>query len=353
MLQTLPGWLRMVGAMLLACALSRRLTPAVRVLAEQLGAVDLPGGRRIHEQPTPRMGGLAIAAGFFGAALFFARLSGPILALLLGGALVVLMGAADDARGLSPLWKLALQSLAALTAMRCGVRIEALSLPSAALPFLPLGRLSGPVTLLWLVGCTNAVNLIDGLDGLAAGVSLISSLTLFEAALLAGEPNAALLLAALAGACLGFLPRNVHPAEIFMGDAGSQFLGFVLGCVSVIGTLKLQTALTFSVPLLALSLPLADTACAFFRRLLRGQSPFRADRGHFHHRLLALGFSQRQAALLLYGASALSGLAALFLAGRSRILRLCCLALGGAVLLVLWVFVLRRAPTKMRKRRSG
>lgn len=347
MLFQTPDWLRMTAAMLLACALSRRLTPAVKILAEQLGAVDQPGGRRIHDHPIPRMGGLAISAAFLAAVLLLARLTPGVVGLLLGSLIILLMGAADDLTQLSPLRKLLLQLAAALTAMSFGVRIEFISIPGGAEPFLALGRLSAPLTLLWLVGCTNAVNLIDGLDGLAAGVSLISSLTLFEAALLAGQPNAALLLAALAGACLGFLPFNFHPAVIFMGDVGSQFLGFTLACVSVIGAFKLQTALTFAVPVLSLALPLADTAFSFFRRLLRGQSPFLADRGHFHHRLLALGFSQRQAAAVLYAASALSGLAALCLAGRRRGVRLCCLLLG-----VVIVFCLDRLVL-CRVRRAG
>lgn len=347
----IPDYLRMTAAMLLACALSHRLTPAVRILAEKLGAVDQPGGRHIHRSPVPRMGGLAICAGFFAAALLLARLTRPVAGLLLGAFVILVMGALDDLVELSPLRKLAGQLAAALIAMAFGVRIDFLTTPAGAEPFLALGRLSAPLTLLWLVGCTNAVNLIDGLDGLAAGVSVISSLTLFEAALLAGQPNAALLLAALAGACLGFLPYNFNPAVIFMGDVGSQFLGFVLACVSVIGAFKFQTALTFSVPVLALLLPLADTACAFFRRLLHGQSPFRADRGHFHHRLLALGLSQKQAAAALYAASALPGLAALGLAGRSELSRGLCFVLAGLVLLALRLFVLRpRRRAKGRPR---
>ena len=353
MFQTLPGALRMAAALLLAALLSRCLTPAVRVLAEKLGAVDLPGGRRIHDHPIPRMGGLAICAAFLAAALLLSELTRPVVGLLLGALIVLLMGAADDLVSLSPLHKLVLQLAAAMTALAYGVRIEAITSPAGT--SLALGPLAAPATVLWIVGCTNAVNLIDGLDGLAAGVSAISSLTLFEAALLAGQPNAALLLATLAGACLGFLPYNFHPAVIFMGDVGSQFLGFVLGCVSIVGTLKFQTALTFAVPLLSLALPLADTACAFLRRLLHGQSPFRADRGHIHHRLLARGFTQRQAAALLYAASALSGLAALSFAAESDTLRLCCLALGGVVSMLLWFFVLRRSPPirKRRKKRSA
>ena len=349
------GWV--LAAFAIAALMSFFASPFARRLAILIGAIDVPNDdRRVHRKPVPRMGGLAIFIAFATATMcFYPYLDKSYFGFLADGAVLVTGGIIDDKYDLRPMQKFSFQLVASAVAVASGVRIDILNniLIFSSKEYISLGWLSVPVTMGWIILLVNAVNLIDGLDGLAAGVSLISSLTLFEAALLAGEPNAALLLAALVGACLGFLPSNFHPAEIFMGDAGSQFLGFVPGCVSAVGTPKLQTALTFSVPLLALSLPLADTACAFFRRLLRGQSPFRADRGHFHHRLLALGFSQRQAALLLYGASALSGLAALFLAGRSRILRLCCLALGGAVLLVLWVFVLRRAPTKMRKRRSG
>lgn len=354
MISSNPDWLRMTAALLLACALSHRLTPAVKTLAEFLGAVDQPGGRRIHRRPVPRMGGLAICAGFFAAALLFGRLTRPVTGLLLGALIIALMGAADDLIELSPRQKLAWQLAAALTAMAFGVRIDFLSCPGGAEAFFALGQLSAPLTLLWLVGCTNAVNLIDGLDGLAAGVSAISSLTLFEAALLAGQPDAALLLSALAGACLGFLPYNFNPAVIFMGDVGSQFLGFVLACVSVIGAFKFHTLLTFAVPVLALLLPLADTVCSFFRRLLRGQSPFRADRGHFHHRLLAMGLSQKRAAATLYASSALPGLAALFLAGRGRAMRIACLLLGALILVLLDRFVLRRRRTEGgREKRRG
>ncbi len=340
MLLSLPLWLRAAAATLLAALLSRLLTPAVRVLAVSLGAVDLPGGRRLHTGPVPRLGGAAICCGFLAASLLFSPLSRPAAGLLLGAALVMLMGAADDKLQLSPGVKLLLQLAAAGLAVGFGLRIEFLGGPGGAL--LPLGPLGGALTLLWLVGCTNALNLIDGLDGLAAGVAAISAMTLLETALLLGEGAAAVLLAGLIGGCLGFLPMNLPPARIFMGDAGSQFLGFTLGGVAVLGTLKFHTALSFAAPVLALSLPLADTACSFFRRLLSGRSPFEADCGHFHHRLLALGFSLRQAVGVLYAASALPGLAALFLAGRGLGGRLLCLFLAALVLHALRRLLQRR-----------
>ena len=177
-----------------------------------------------------------------------------------------------------------------------------------------LGWLAVPVTILWIVGITNSVNLIDGLDGLAVGVSTIASTTMFVVALLVSEGNVALLLAALMGACLGFMPYNLNPAKIFMGDTGALLLGYVLSTVSVVGMFKTYALVTFVVPILALALPLFDTVCAFFRRLLRGQSPMHPDRGHLHHRLIDMGLSQKQAVAILYSLSAILGLCAVVLA---------------------------------------
>lgn len=350
MISSNPDWLRMTAALLLACALSHRLTPAVKTLAEFLGAVDQPGGRRIHRRPVPRMGGLAICAGFFAAALLFGRLTRPVTGLLLGALIIALMGAADDLIELSPRQKLAWQLAAALTAMAFGVRIDFLSRPGGAEAFFALGQLSAPLTLLWLVGCTNAVNLIDGLDGLAAGVSVISSLTLFEAALLAGQPDAALLLSALAGACLGFLPYNFNPAVIFMGDVGSQFLGYVLACVSIMGLFKFHAVITLIVPFLALAIPLFDTVSSFFRRILHGQSPFHADRGHIHHRLLATGMSQKQAVATLYGVSAVLGIIAVMIAGPGTEIRIVCVVTVFVISLAVWLFVFRKKNNHRQNR---
>ena len=179
---------------------------------------------------------------------------------------------------------------------------------------LVLGWLSIPVTVLWIVGITNSVNLIDGLDGLAVGVSTIASVTMFVVALLVSEGNVALLLAALMGACLGFMPYNLNPAKIFMGDTGALLLGYVLSTVSVVGMFKTYALVTFVVPILALFLPLFDTTCSFFRRILRGQSPMHPDRGHLHHRLIDMGLSQKQAVAILYSVSAILGLCAVVLA---------------------------------------
>ena len=177
---------------------------------------------------------------------------------------------------------------------------------------IPLGWLSIPFTILWIIACTNAVNLIDGLDGLAVGISAISSISMMIVSMIlpAGVAGIPLILACLAGACFGFMPYNLNPAKIFMGDVGSQFLGFVLSCVSIMGLFKFHAIITFLIPLLSLAVPLGDTIFAFFRRILHGQSPFHADRGHIHHKLIDMGMSQKQAVAVLYAVSAVLGLIA-------------------------------------------
>ena len=318
MLFRLPVAARLALALFCAGAASHALTPSVKRLALRLGAIDRPGGRRIHKRPVPRMGGLAIVLGFFLAALLFCPRE-TLLALLPGALLIAAMGAADDCLGLRPGVKLLLQLAAAALAVRGGVVIRVFL--GQPLP----GALAVGLTIFWFVACTNAVNLIDGLDGLACGISALGALTMLLVSLAASAPPAGLILAALTGACLGFLPYNRCPAQIFMGDLGSQFLGYVLAAASVLGALKLHALFSFFVPLLALSVPLADTAFAFFRRILRRKSPFQADKSHIHHRLLALGLTQKQAVALLYAVSSVFGLLAVLLAGTSALGRLLCL----------------------------
>ena len=336
MLSSLPLWLGAPLALFCAGALCHLFTPPVRVLALRLGAVDRPGGRRVNRRAVPRMGGLALFIGFLAAAPAFCPPGRSLDGLLGGAALIVAMGVLDDLIDLPPGCKLLSQLLAAALAVYGGAVLRVISAPSGASVALP-PALAGALSLFWIVACTNAVNLIDGLDGLAAGVSAIASLSLLVAALGLSAGSAAVLLAALGGACLGFLPYNRSPARIFMGDAGSQFLGYTLGVVSVLGLLKFHTLVSLFVPLLALSLPLADTAFAVLRRLWHGQSPFRADRGHIHHRLLDLGLNQKQAVALLYAVSSLQGLAAAFLAGTAALPRLLILLPTAALCLSAWL----------------
>ena len=306
----------MLLAMLVAAAVSFASTPMVKALACKVGAIDVPkDNRRMHNHPIPRMGGLAIFFGFILSALIFVPLSTPVRGMLLGGVIIVILGIFDDIYALPALPKFFGQIAAALVAVLMGNQIDILSNPNifSSEPYWVLGIWSIPISVLWIVGITNAVNLIDGLDGLACGVSTISSMTMLVIALTVAEPDTALLMAALAGACIGFLPYNLNPAKIFMGDTGSTFLGFILATVSIDGLFKSYAIISFAVPFLMLGLPIFDTCFAIFRRVSHGQSPMAPDRGHIHHRLIDMGFSQKQAVAVLYIISAILGLSAVVL----------------------------------------
>lgn len=303
--------LRILLAALSALLTARALTPAAGRFALRVGALDRPGeARRIHDRPIPRMGGLAVFAGLCLGLGFFPAEARRILP---GAALVTLLGAVDDRYDLPPEAKLLGQSVSAAAAILGGVEIRFLtvfSLP-AALPR-PVGIL---LTVVWIVGMSNALNLLDGLDGLSAGVTAVGcACTLWVCCACPGCASAAGVMAALGGACLGFLPYNRHPARIFLGDAGSLLLGYTVGCAAVLGPCKAYTALSFALPLLIWALPILDTALAVVRRFRRGESPFRADRRHVHHRLLDAGFSQPEAAAVLCLVSAALGLGAVLLA---------------------------------------
>lgn len=306
-----------VAAALLAAAIVALIsTPVVRTLAFRVGAVDVPkDARRMHDHPIPRMGGLAIFFGFILSVLLFLPLTEQLRGMLLGAVVIVILGIFDDIYALPAKPKFLVQILAALLAVLAGNRIFFLSNINvfSSDPYWYLGWLSIPVSVFWIVGITNAVNLIDGLDGLACGVSTISSMTMLVIALMVSEPDVAVLMAALAGACLGFLPYNLNPARIFMGDTGSTFLGFILAVVSIQGLFKFYTIISFAVPFLMLGLPIFDTTFAILRRLAKGQSPMTPDRGHIHHRLIDMGFSQKQAVAVLYLISAILGLSAVVL----------------------------------------
>lgn len=316
-------------AFAIAVAITALLTPVVRRLALAIGAVDAPTARRVHAIRIPRMGGIAIVIGFFvpvvglfaldtqGARLLFAqpRIVGG---LVLGSLLIVGLGLCDDILGVGAKRKLTIQVLAASIAFASGLRIEAISLPWVG-P-IALGWLSFPATLFWFCAIVNALNLIDGLDGLAAGVAFFACITNVVVAFLGHNVSTALLSSTLAGAILGFLFYNFNPARIFMGDSGSMFLGFVLAGISLLGsgTQKSPTLIAILVPVLALGLPLMDMLLAIVRRFLQRRSIFAADRGHIHHRLLELGLTHRRAVLALYGISSLFTVLALVVhVGRS------------------------------------
>ena len=246
-------------------------------------------------------------------------MKGFLKGMLLGAVIIVVLGIFDDIYALPAKPKFLVQIAAALIAVMAGNRIEVLSNPNifSENPVWQLGVLSIPITVIWIVAITNAVNLIDGLDGLACGVSTISAATMLVIALLVremdSEMDVAVMMAALAGACIGFLPYNFNPAKIFMGDTGATFLGFVMATVSVNGMFKQYTIISFVVPFLMLGLPIFDVCFAVVRRLSHGQNPMKPDRGHVHHRLIDMGFSQKQAVGVLYVISAILGLSAVVL----------------------------------------
>ena len=316
MTMELPAIARIAAALVAALLISFIATPVVKSIAQMVGAVDVPkDNRRMHNHPIPRMGGLAIFLGFLLSTLIFVPMSSSMRGMLLGGVIIVILGIFDDIYALPALPKLLVQIAAALVAVLHGNVIQVLSNPNifSENPYWTLGSLAVPLSVIWIVAITNAVNLIDGLDGLAVGVATISSLTMLVIAMLVSENVVALMMAALAGGCIGFMPYNLNPAKIFMGDTGSTFLGFVLATVSIQGLFKFYTIISFAVPFLMLGLPLFDTCFAILRRLAKGQSPMAPDRSHVHHRLIDMGFNQKQAVAILYVISAILGLSAVVL----------------------------------------
>jgi len=305
-----------IFAFLVAAIMSFISTPFMSNIATKVGAVDHPNARRINKKPTPSMGGLAIYFGFLVAALCFADVGGiETRGLLLGSVIIVLLGALDDVYQLNAMVKLAVQILAAGLVVAHGVQIDVLTNPNpfGMSEYINLGYWSIPVTIFWIVGVTNAVNLIDGLDGLAVGVSTIASIALFCVAVYTGEITMTILVVCVIGACLGFLPFNSHPAKIFMGDTGATFLGYIMATVSIQGLFKGYAVISLIVPLLILGLPIFDTGAAIFRRIKNRQHIFEADRGHLHHKLIDMGFSHKHTVYILYVTSALMSLLAVTL----------------------------------------
>lgn len=326
----------MIFAFIVSFAFTFATTPLVRRFAFKIGAIDIPkDNRRMHKKPTPRIGGLAIIFGFTVATLCFAQPSRQLYGTLAGAAIIAIMGVIDDCKNLPAKLKFVIQIIAALVVVFAGdIKIDVFTNPNflSDNPYWVLPEwLSVTLTVIWIVFITNAVNFIDGLDGLAAGVSAIMSISLVFISIRVGEYSIAILGIALMGSCFGFLPFNFNPAKIFMGDTGSTFLGFMLATLSIQGVFKSYAVISFAVPLLILGLPLFDALFAMIRRILRGQSPMTADRGHLHHRLVDMGFSQKQTVFILYAISGVLGITAVLLA-ESGVLR--------ALLLVICVLIL-------------
>jgi len=325
------------GAIGLAVAFA--LTPLVQWAAIRAGVLAQPGGRHIHRSPIPRLGGIAVYLAFLAAVLAVLPLGGaigvtlegrhvvltvpftlgverPVIGVLWGATLVTILGIIDDIWGVAPMAKLFGQVASAIVPLSFGLGMDVLTNPLGGMLF--LGPFGLALTVAWLVALCNVMNLIDGIDGLAAGIAAIAGGTVLVASVQRGDAGTAILAAALVGSTLGFLPYNSNPARIFLGDAGSMLLGYLLGSLSVLGAYKSYTALALLVPLAALGVPVFDTALAIVRRWRTGRPIFQADMDHLHHRLLQRGLSQRQTAAVLYLVTGILGAGALVASGVHR-----------------------------------
>ncbi|MCD1147980.1 undecaprenyl/decaprenyl-phosphate alpha-N-acetylglucosaminyl 1-phosphate transferase [Peptoniphilus sp. KCTC 25270] len=294
----------------LAIVISLIATPIVRRGSIRYGLVDIPKDeRRMHKKPIPLGGGLAIfialAIGFF----VFMPMTKENIAFIVGCLIIVGTGLYDDKKNMSPKMKFLMQIVAAIALLLGGVQIDFFTNPFYGTnPLIYLELLSIPITIFWVVGITNTINLIDGLDGLACGISAIASISLMFVAYRYNNMQMAILAALLAGSCLGFLPYNFNPARIFMGDTGALLLGFVLSFLTIEGAMKSVALIAVFIPVLILGVPIFDTTFAMIRRKLSGKSITEADKGHLHHRLLYSGLSQRQTVLSLYCISIVFGI---------------------------------------------
>lgn len=297
--------------MLVSFVMAILITPLVRRFAYLIGAVDHPNARKVHMRPMPRIGGLAIFIAFLIGYALLLPASRYNDAILIGAVVIILTGLIDDRFQLSARVKLMGQMIATVVVLHSGMRIEMINLPFDQQLY--LGSWSIPVTVLWLIGITNAINLIDGLDGLAAGVSSIALGTIALLAIIQGNVYLTMMALLLLASTLGFLVHNFYPAKIFMGDTGALFLGYMLAVFSLIG-FKNVTLFSLVVPVLLLGLPISDTIFAIVRRLVQGRPPMSPDKSHMHHQLIDMGFTTRQAVLLMYGMTFFFGIASILFA---------------------------------------
>lgn len=325
-------WGDIAIAFLLAFVTAFVITPHTMRLSKRVGAIDLPNDRRINKKPMPRLGGLAVISGFlvstiyllvmmslennlnlFGTENYYLKLIGFLIGIILLGITCFI----DDSKGIPWYVKLIVQIISAIIVTICGIRIENISLPFVENKIVIDQVFSYILTVGWIIGITNAINLIDGLDGLSSGVCLISCLSLLIIFSLNGSPILAIILiTALAGAIVGFLPFNFSPAKTFIGDTGSNFMGFSIAIISILGVAKTYTAIVLIAPIIVLALPIFDTLFAIVRRIVKGKSikaVMKPDKGHIHHRLMARGYSQKQAVLIMYGITAILGMFAIIL----------------------------------------
>ena len=329
---TIIMWGDIVIAFLLAFITAFVITPHTMRLAKRVGAIDIPNDRRVNKKPMPRLGGLAVISGIlvsiiyllittslegkinlFDEENYYLKLTGFFIGIVILGIVCYI----DDVKGIPSYAKLAAQIVAAIIVVAFGIKIEDISIPFIESKIEIGGVFSYILTVCWIIGITNAINLIDGLDGLSSGVTLISCLSLLMVFALNGSPLIAIILiTALAGAIVGFLPFNFSPAKTFIGDTGSNFMGFSLAIISILGVAKTYTALVLIAPIIILAMPIFDTLFAIFRRIIKGKSlkaVFKPDKGHIHHKLMAKGYTQKQAVLIMYGITAILGMFAVIL----------------------------------------
>lgn len=324
-------WGDIAIAFLLAFITAFVITPYTIRLAKKVGAVDMPADRRVNKKPMPRLGGLAVISGFVVSVVYLIismtiegkinlgddGLARKLIGIFCGMVVLGITCYIDDVKQIKPLVKLAGQVIAAIIVVQSGVEIDNFVIPFKENSVMLNDAFSYILTIGWIVGITNAINLMDGLDGLSSGITLISCISLLIIFSLNESPIiAVVLITALAGAIVGFLPYNFSPAKTFIGDVGSNFMGFALSIISILGVAKTYTAIVLIAPIMVLALPIFDTLWAIVRRIVKTKSikgVFKADRGHLHHRLMARGYTQKQAVLILYCVTAILGMTAIIL----------------------------------------
>ncbi|MCQ2547173.1 MAG: undecaprenyl/decaprenyl-phosphate alpha-N-acetylglucosaminyl 1-phosphate transferase [Clostridia bacterium] len=321
------------------------VTPISIWLAPKIGAMDIPKDkRRVHNKPMPRFGGMAIYVAIMVGLAVYGLEDRGIIPAMVGCTLIYILGVVDDLKNMKPIVKFSGQVVAAIVVFAMGLKIEFITnyfgegnmVLGEAICFL--------ITVLWLAGITNAVNLIDGLDGLAAGIAAISAICIGYVSYIHGQYVPTLGMMVVAGACVGFLPYNFHPAKTFMGDGGSQLLGFAIAALSILGRAKSATLVVVVIPALVLGLPIFDTAMAIIRRTLRGQSIGTADKEHLHHRIMKAGFGQRRAVFLMYSLSGIMGIVAILY---SRGLMFECIGLAIVAILIVGVILTDTGSNKV------
>jgi UDP-GlcNAc:undecaprenyl-phosphate/decaprenyl-phosphate GlcNAc-1-phosphate transferase len=344
------GWLAVVLTFMFAWLVTYLFIPKVRTFALKVGWADLPNARRLNQEPLPNAGGLAIYTGVLAAIILagclspfvLAKVQVAILAILLGGSILVIVGFIDDQFGLPPLFRLIVQILTALLLVVCKIQIHIIYFGAPIDDILSIA-----ITVFWIVGITNAVNLMDGMDGLAGGVSFITAMSLLAAsAQFETRAAATLVSAGVGGAALGFLRHNYYPSRIIMGDAGAYFLGYVLAATSILGNVKVTTITSLVPTIMLLLVPVVDTSQVIIRRLLSGNNPLSTPgKDHLHHRLLAQGFSQRHSAVILWGVTLAADIVAMRMQG-TRQMAIVVTAVGIALLLTVTVWQRLRAVSE-------